>query len=375
MEMESTTMPSVQTRASSSTSIADINIMAELEGIPVNILNVANTSNKYLSCKESGETLYLSNKDDGSGRQRWIFEYGGIAISNGHSGISSTLVGALTPNSMGGVGSTAPTSVSLKLWQVLPGSSLWNPWPIPRWSIECNGEEDVRFYYLYADPNQPLMSRPYYLSTSSSNSTNLSLVDSNDLSAFSQWNISPVGEFELIDLQYVRTTVDDFDVKTAICDNDKYENATSRDQVWDYSISMPYVEVSRFSNTEGVSVTMSKSASVGLPNVVGEGSSINFNATIQQQSTKSTTFGEETQSTITRTRTAHVTVAPNTTVRMETIMFTYEGTLTYVATMRKIGTNDTFKVKGKWTGSCFSKFEAHVYEVPSNKLLESYIWE
>lgn len=60
----------VQTRATTS-SIADFNPIYELDGIPVNILNVGNTSRRYLSCAPSGSEMSLYTKDDGSLRQRW----------------------------------------------------------------------------------------------------------------------------------------------------------------------------------------------------------------------------------------------------------------------------------------------------------------
>lgn len=61
----------MQTRAT--TSIADFDPINELAGIPMNILNVGNTSRRYLSCEKSGTGVDLYTKDDGSMRQQWMF--------------------------------------------------------------------------------------------------------------------------------------------------------------------------------------------------------------------------------------------------------------------------------------------------------------
>lgn len=366
LEMENVGV-NIQPQTKSSPSIADFNIWDELSDIPVNIMNMGSTANRYLSCQVTGKVADLYSHDDGSGRQQWLLKSGRIIISRGHAGISELDLGALTPNNLLAV-NTPPTGVVLEIFHM--DEAMVNFLLMPNWFVDCEDGENVRISHLYA-PVRPLEGELYYLSASSLNSTSLSLLKSDNLSSLSLWNIVPVGEYELVDLQYVRTTVDDFDVKMAICDNDDYTNNTSVEQVWDYSLSVPIVETSSFSNTEGVAVNMSRSTSVGLPNVVGEGSSINYNTTIQQQSSRSHTYGESTQATITRTRTAHITVPPRTSVRMETTLVTYEGTLTYVATMKKVGTNKTFRVKGKWTGNCFSKFSAKVFETSTGKLLKS----
>lgn len=50
----------------------DFDPLDQLTGIPVNIVNVGNTKNKYLSAQSSGNKIVLASKDDGSLRQRWF---------------------------------------------------------------------------------------------------------------------------------------------------------------------------------------------------------------------------------------------------------------------------------------------------------------
>ena len=229
---------------------------------------------------------------------------------------------------------------------------------------------NVRFIAVGGEPGQ--ISFTYCLAASASDSRHLTFFTKDNMSEITQWQAIPIGEYELVDLQYVRTTVDDFDLEMAICDVDEYNNNTSNEVTWTYSLSIPFTETSNFSTTEGVTVNVSSGLSVGVPNILGSGASISYDTSIQQQSSHSYTFGESTQTTITKTRTVQVPVAPHSKVKMETTLFTYKGTLTYVATLRKIGTNTTFRIKGRWSGNCFSKFVGNVYDVTTTQLLKTY---
>lgn len=62
-------------------------------------------------------------------------------------------------------------------------------------------------------------------------------------------------------------------------------------------------------------------------------------------------------------------------MKLEAVVFMYEGTVTYVATLRKIGDTRTFRVKGKWEGACYSDFKARTYDVTTGKLLNTYSLE
>ena len=103
--------------------------------------------------------------------------------------------------------------------------------------------------------------------------------------------------------------------------------------------------------------------------------SIGINTTMQQQTSKSWTYGNSDSKEITKTRTGNIPVQPHTTMRLEASVFMYEGTVTYVATLRKIGDTKTFRVKGKWEGSCFSEFRAKTYDVVTGRLLNTYTLE
>ena len=89
----------VQTRAKTS-STTDFNQITELDGIPVNILNVGNTSRRYLSCAPSGSEMSLYTEDDGSLRQRWYLRSGNIVLVGGHSTMPAfpSIAAVIAPN-------------------------------------------------------------------------------------------------------------------------------------------------------------------------------------------------------------------------------------------------------------------------------------
>lgn len=176
--------------------------------------------------------------------------------------------------------------------------------------------------------------------------------------------------YELVDLKYVMTSVDNFTPTELICDRDSYDNPSSGVATWNYSVSVKYTETSNFSKTEGVSVSVSNGLNVGLPSASGN-PSIGINITIQQQASKSWTYGTSDTKEITKSRTANIQVPPHTNIRLEAVLFLYEGTVTYVATLRKIGDTKTFKVKGKWRGTSFSEFKAKTYDASTGKLLNT----
>lgn len=343
---------SLQTRTVSS--IADFNPIDELADIPVNILNVGNTSRRYLSCVKSGTKVDLSTKDDGSLRQRWYVKSGNIFLVGGNSSL------------------TLPSGSKIAVCFPIPDCSypflagLSFPSPMMH-GFTLSGNS----YYI-RNVN-PIFGSPgkygRYLQSNSQTGSDLSYKDTNP-GKLALWDICPVGEYELVDLQYVRTTVDNFTPTELICDRDSYDNPSSGVATWNYSVSVKYTETSNFSKTEGVSVSVSNGLNVGLPSASGN-PSIGINTTIQQQASKSWTYGTSDTKEITKSRTANIQVPPHTNIRLEAVLFLYEGTVTYVATLRKIGDTKTFKVKGKWRGTSFSEFKAKTYDASTGKLLNT----
>lgn len=357
----------VQTRAASS--IADFDPINEIDGVLVNILNVGNTRNKYLSCVAKGTKVDLYNKDDGSGRQQWDIKYGrSIVLPRGNNAVSPNAVLVAASDNYNSITPQRPNYVKLYSW-FIPSNNV-NILMIPGFVFQYlnNGNCIIQG----ASSGFPLTY--YYLKSESSTSSSLKF-DMDHSTTLSQWQIIPIGEYEIVDLQYVRTSVDNITPKEVICARDEYQNSSSSTVTWDYTVTTKYSESSNFSKTEGVSATISAGLHLGLPNLLGKDGILDFNTSIQQQSNKSWNYGNSSTREVTETRTGHIPVPANTTMRLEATIVMYEGNVTYVATLRKIGDNKTFRVKGKWTGTSFSMFKAKTYNVSTNASLGVYSLE
>lgn len=348
----------MQTRAT--TSIADFNPINELAGIPMNILNVGNTSRRYLSCEKSGTKVDLYTKDDGSMRQQWMFVFGNITLVGGNTYFKPLLGGILDnfiylyPNSF--TGETYP-----ELSIIYPNSSFFH-------SCEILDDGSCYIYRFPKTSSDPKV----YLQSDTRTGSDLKYKYGH-FTDLAKWTLAPIGEFEIVDLEYVCTSVDNLEPIEVVCDYDTYDNQSSSVVTWNYTVTTKYTETSNFSNTEGVSITYSNSRTVGIPNV--EGGTVTTNSTFQQQANKSWTFGTSDYKEVTRTRTGSVPVQPHKAVRLEAVVVLYKGSLTYVATLRKIGDTKTFKVKGKWDGTCYSRFYAKTYDVSTGNVLDVYALE
>nr|WP_308757728.1 hypothetical protein [uncultured Bacteroides sp.] len=342
----------IETRAVAS-SIADFNPISELAGIPVNILNIGNTKNKYLSAESSGTKVKLVAKDDNSARQHWYLSGSNspsIKLVGGNSSFSGSFIvphNSFEPDYPWLVKEPSFGTLTVHAFVDLP-NNCYNIYP------PAMGSGPIVLRYLQSDSQ-----------------SGSGLIYKTDNTSLAQWEIAAVGEYELVDLEYVYTSVDNFNPTEIICDRDTYENQSSSVVTWNYTVTTRYTESSNFSKTEGVSVSISNGLSVGLPSVAGS-PSIGMNTTMQQQTSKSWTYGNSNTKEITKTRTGNIPVQPHTTMKLEAVVFMYEGTVTYVATLRKIGDTKTFRVKGKWEGACFSDFKARTYDVATNKLLNTY---
>lgn len=343
----------VQTRTA--TSIADFDPIAELNGIVVNILNVGNTSLRYLSCAKSGNKVDLYNKDDGSLRQRWYISFNSHIISMGGHSIS---IPPLFPPSFVEVAPNASTG------ETYPQLALGN---YLNYVNEFELSDDGNCYICSMSDSKS------YLQSDTRTGSDLKY-KYNRSTDLAQWKFTPVGDYEIVDLEYVCTSVDNLNPVEVVCDYDTYDNPSSSVVTWNYTVTTKYTETSNFSNTEGVSVSYTNSRTVGLPNVEG-GGSVTTNTTFQQQANKSWTFGTSDYKEVTKTRTGSVPVQPHKAINLEAVVVLYKGSLTYVATLRKVGDTRTFKVKGKWDGTCYSRFYAKTYDAVTGNVLNVYALE
>lgn len=353
----------VQTRATSS--IADFDPILELDGILVRIRNVGNTSRRYLSCVKSGTTVDLFTKDDGSGRQQWIIKNGRtIILPKGNNSISSDrYLVAAADNWSNLMVPKNPNNISLySIFSNIGGAGLPGFW----FKGLNNGN------LLIQTGNGAFPVTDYYLKSESSTSSTLKFSTDNS-TTLSQWHIDLIGECELVDLEYVMTPTDKFVPTQIVSDRDEYTNHSSSVQTWHYVVKSSVTESSNYSETQGVSISFTRGITVGLPNLLEDGGNVTVNNSIQQQSSRTWNFGQNKAVTNEKTRTGDIPVQPGETISLDAVLTTYKGTLTYVATLRKVGETKTFRMKGKWEGDCFSMFKAKTYSSATGKFLKEYI--
>lgn len=338
----------VENRAASST-IADFDPVGQLDGIPVNILNVGNTKNKYLSCVENGTKVDLYNKDDGSLRQRWYIKNGAIQLVGGNSKSSETdiyISSAFT--SIGGSAYPLLLFKNVSIGVVDIPSYNWNSIGTSYYNITAGGG-------LFPSDINPLQ----YFQSESSTGTSLKFTVTNP-GALAQWEIKPIGDFEIVDVTYVPYTGGKLDSIPQQVSIRIVNNSTSSIPLEkSFTDVIEVVETSRFSKTEGVSFTTSIATTRPLAGPGEPSKDNNGSVTITNSMTNSWTFTQETTQTKKSTRTDNfkVTVPPYTKYTVITYINQYAMNIKYVATLRATNGKE-FKVKGIWSGTqCYEMYQ------------------
>lgn len=342
----------VQTRAA--TSIADFNPLTEVANIPVNIINMGSAKYKYLTAGSTivGEPVWLAEGDDGSMKQRWYVRNGNIVLAMGNDAIN------VTPKTGGD-------------YPVLGLASPFMRSPF----ISYNGV----FYNIQGF--LPKMGIGYdfvgYLQAKDENSSDLKYRPDNS-SAISRWKIVPVGEYRIVNMEYVETAGDFINRKDQSIDGAIVPN-TSATQEIEHSISISktarekssFTEAEGISTHEGSSFNLNLGLKVGIVNI-GVGGTIDNSTT----SSRTVTYGTEEEYTVNVTQTFKIIIPPMTTYRIEVLKMSYDASVTYVATLEKMDGDDKghrFKIKGKWDGIVTTYLYYNLYIMDTNELVETRI--
>lgn len=351
-KVETGQQSAVKGRAAST--IADFNPIDELKDIPVNIINVGNTKNKYLSCVKDGNKVDLYNKDDNSLRQRWYINNGGIYLVGGHNLSNAKTISIFTS------GFGQETSPVLTLY-----TTPSNPWEGFSLSYQWLSV-GASYYNIVAYPlGSPNITK--YMQSETNTSSSL-LFKTANTGALAQWEIKPVGDFELLEIAYAPYTggkLDSIPQKVSITTVDNSESSTPVERSFTETVQV--TETSRFSKTEGVSFTSRISSTHSLAGP-GEPKENAGTITIDNSMTTSWSYTQETTQTKTSTRTDNfkVTVPAYTKYTVTTYINQYAMNIKYVATLRATNGKE-FKVKGTWSGtSCYEMYQK-VQEVKTGK--------
>lgn len=351
----------VQTRAVTS-STTDFNQITELDGIPVNILNVGNTSRRYLSCAPSGSEMSLYTEDDGSLRQRWYLRSGNIVLVGGHSTMPAfpSIAAVIAPNA---TDNSTPILVGISSYAMsnsgfTPNGNNYNIWGVKWGSFALP---------LYLQSNTRTGSELKYKSI---NSTDLAL-----------WRVVPVGEFRLVDMEYLKSEIDgDF-----INRRDQFIMGTMFpgepfDVEHVLTVSETVRESSTFNETNGVSTQnqssfhwSSQSGQAPLPVVSFSGDL--STSTTSSHSASYTSTGEYD---VAVSQSFKVVIPANTTCRIEVLKMSYNTILTYVATLEKVDGAEAgrrFRIRGQWEGVITTFLYYNIYRDADNKLLDTRVVE
>lgn len=324
--------------------IADFDPINELDGIPVNILNVGNTKKKYLSCAKQGDLVDLYSKDDGSNRQRWYINRGSILLVGGHVQSNERKI------SVGFVNSLAKECPP-RLVFTANGEELKLPY-------QYQWEGIGNIYYNIVACSMDLINPTKYLQSESATGSSL-MFKANTSGTLSQWEIKPVGDFEIVDIAYAPYTggkLDSIPQKVSITTVDNSTSSIPLERSFTETVQV--TETSRFSKTEGVSFTTKISTTRPLAGP-GEPKENGGSVTIENSMTNSWSYTQETTQTKTSTRTDNfkVTVPPYVKYTVTTYINQYRMNIKYVATLRATNGKE-FKVKGTWTGTqCYEMYQ------------------
>lgn len=310
--------------------IADFDPIDQLIDIPVNIVNMGNTQNQYLSCVQKGDKVDLYKTDDGSMRQRWyVTSRWLVPNTGGLRGIS--LVG----------GNSYPYAC-IGLNGNIPHLLRFNEKPLP---VPCVDFIPVDAQSFYISMYSGLMNAELvgYLQPSSQNSSSLTI--NMNKSKLGLWKIVPIGEFEIMDIQYVKTIKDELDIQNLRVYTRTFMNEQGEmSQKHTLTINETLTNKSQFSVAEGVSVKVSSGLKIGIPKVAD----LNF-GTDSNKSWTYTTVEEETK-TATVQDVHEVEIPPYSNYRINVYVVNYKMNISYVATLRNVETKQIFKIKGKWSG-------------------------
>ena len=347
----------VQTRAT--TSIADFDPIAELANVPVNVINVGNTKYKYLTVGPTGKDVWLTETDDGSMRQRWYLKGGNLVLVGGNS----------FP-----IGSPVVVPELNKDYPVLGGYSA----PFVCSPFKAYNDDS---YYIegFSPVPGPLISYvdAGYLQAKDETSSDLKYRTSNS-SAISRWKVVPVGEYRIVNMEYVETAGDFINRKDQSIDGAIVPNISATQEI-EHSISISktarekssFTEAEGISTTEGSSFNLNGGLDVGIINI-GIGGTIDNSTT----SSRTVTYGTEEEYTVNVTQTFKIIIPPMTTYRIEVLKMSYDASVTYVATLEKMDGNDKgqrFKIKGKWDGIVTTYLYYNLYIMDTNELVETRI--
>lgn len=355
--VDNSRVTAVKSRATSNA--ANFNPIAELEGIPVNVLNVGNSKNKYLSCVKNGDKVDLYNKDDNSLRQRWYLKNGNIMLVGGNDKSSSNAIVNIHPRENSGE----------------PNPCLWFiKYDIGGSIVGFNWRDNGGYYNISISPvflppldgSVPWPQKELFLQSESSDGTSLRF-KANNSSELAQWMVAPIGTFKIKKIEYIQQAVTDVVRRDQVVAKDECQNDKNNDIVYHFTVASGYTESSDFNQSKSITTKIAVEASAGIPNIVGG------KVTGEQSDSKTWSYGESKTVTFDIQRSIDIPIPSKTTMVLEALMESYDVDILYIATLQDVTDESrTFRVKGRWVGQKACELYTRIYDKYTKALMGTY---
>lgn len=348
----------------------DFDPIVELRGIPVQIVNIGNTVKKYLQAdKRDRGNVYLTTKGDNVANQKWNIDGYILARSAFPGGACNIYLAEETSTYAG------PIATHLFLQPEYPQNSQSKAIVSTGFSpyLSCNYEfiPGTPYFYLsnvygngiYASSS----SNKLYLQSSTTTGSDVKYFQTKN-QQLARWSAQPIGEYEVVNIQYLKKEEDIFQRDDQLLTSATIENDRDVANTYRYTVSGSYTESTSSSVTKGVSVSVTESIKIGLPFIGADGS-----VSSTQTTSKTWAYGKSDSQTKTVTHTVDIPVPARTKTRMEAYMVSHTGTVSFVATLRKTtDLNVQFRVTGKWAGVTTSEFYCKTWDEATGKELGTY---
>jgi len=321
--------------------------------------------------------LGVTNKDNGSGLQQFIIEKLPPNYSGGtaHSKYKISIVGTVpSPYNVGKYlcSSSAKTLFLTTLTNVQQQSHMYGRFAFV--SIANTNK------YYFSPDNIPSETYPENIQTQilidrnyfpyKDRSVSLVGYDDNpftptnpDLHA---WEIQPVDVFQIEKIEYYMNPGDRIEQIPDYFTTATVTNNTSLEQGMTMHFGQKATEQSTFSETEGMSLTISQNAGFSIASIVSGG----IDMTSVTTNTFSFTKSESKEDT--RSYDFPIRVAPYKKVDATAAVQRYTANITYVATFKGTRTNKIIKLSGKWEGIQAGNITYTLTESSTGRILSTF---
>lgn len=314
-------------------------------GILVNIYPIKGIigERKYLSSRMDGEVVDLFDKDDNSGRQRWILS----KLSDGtynvsiYSGISNSKY----------LLSSRDDGKRVDLWNIDDESGR------QRWNFVPLGDDVYSILIKSGITN----TRKYLSCTYDGKKVDLYDVDDN--SGRQRWKIEAVDDFDLVDIKYSLSPEDVVKTVPSFLSTVYYDNSTSLQQSMTVHFSNKAVESSSFSQSYGISIKNSASFKVS---VLAMDASMSTEITTSASWSLGGTTTQEDQ----RSYDFPIIIAPNSKYSITVDVTMCKLSANYEATFKSRTTHILKKIKGRWTGIQASRISYIIKDMTNNRMMK-----